>query len=253
MSDSAGASSNQMDDSGHLRTLLIVSRYPTIFIPLAFFSMAIFHFPLWFNRTVVFYKLMGCGRNGTFDIRPDLNQWSVMIFYRQNEIQSTSTAELIDRLCGSFIGWWWRLTKVRNNVLVMEPIAGHGTWDGKSFITGEQPTENVQGRIGVLTRATIRLSRLTAFWKAVPVTADRLEENPGFVYSVGIGEIPFIKQATFSIWETEEQMKAFAYRRTAHREVIRRTREEGWYSEEMFLRFRILFFETDTTNPDKRI
>ena len=103
----------------------------------------------------------------------------------------------------------------------------------------------IEGRIGVLTRASIRLNRLAAFWKAVPSTSKDMDKNDGFVYSIGIGEIPFIKQATFSIWESEAQMKTYAYKMSAHQEVIKRTRAERWYSEEMFLRFKIL-----KTNPE---
>ena len=182
---------------------------------------------------------MGCGKNGTFDVRPDLHQWAIMVFYRQHgttpPIEAWTT-----QLLGSFVSFWWKLFRVRNQYFHLEPTAGHGTWDGKTFIQGAPNQVAHEGKIGVLTRATIRLSRLISFWKAVPAAADQFEKNPGFIYSVGIGEIPFIKQATFSIWENEEQMKAFAYKRTNHKDVIRRTREEGWYSEEMFLRFKIL-------------
>jgi heme-degrading monooxygenase HmoA len=52
--------------------------------------------------------------------------------------------------------------------------------------------------------------------------------------------VPLTKQATFSIWESEAEMKAYAYKMRAHQEVIKRTRDENWYSEEMFLRFRLL-------------
>jgi hypothetical protein len=34
-------------------------------------------------------------------------------------------------------------------------------------------------------------------------------------------------------------MKAFAYQMQAHKSVVKQTRQEAWYSEEMFVRFRI--------------
>jgi hypothetical protein len=63
---------------------------------------------------------------------------------------------------------------------------------------------------------------------------------PGFITSFGIGEIPWIKQATFSIWESKEAMKAFAYGMREHSEVIQKTRRQKWYSEDMFTRFKII-------------
>jgi hypothetical protein len=74
----------------------------------------------------------------------------------------------------------------------------------------------------------------------VPKVAQNMNQQKGFVYSVGIGEIPFIKQATFSIWESSEEMKTFAYKKRDHQEVIQKTRKEQWYTEEMFLRFKVL-------------
>jgi len=179
---------------------------------------------------------MGSGKNGTFDIRPDFNQWAIMVFFDEDRFPQ----EDIQSMLGKFIINWWRFFKANTRFFLLEPYAGHGTWDGKSFITASNKTPDPEGKIAVLTRATIRLSRLLHFWKAVPKTADQLEANKGFIYSIGIGEIPFIKQATFSVWSSIEDMKAFAYKKMAHQDVIRRTRKESWYSEEMFLRFKIL-------------
>jgi heme-degrading monooxygenase HmoA len=96
------------------------------------------------------------------------------------------------------------------------------------------------GMIAVLTRATIRLNKLSAFWKNVETVSSQMRTAKGFITSVGIGEVPFIKQATFSIWQSKEYMKQFAYNMQQHAEVIKKTRKENWYSEEMFVRFKIV-------------
>ena len=183
---------------------------------------------------------MGCGKNGTFDIHPDFNQWAMMVFYKKPMEDSTITQTLINQLIGSFIAKWWTVFQVQTTIYNLEPYAGHGSWDGKQFVENRKGIEDPQGKIGVLTRATIKLTKLKSFWKAVPATAKNLGETKGLIYSVGIGEIPFIKQATFSIWESAEDMKNYAYKMRAHQDVIKKTRMEGWYSEEMFLRFKVI-------------
>jgi hypothetical protein len=92
----------------------------------------------------------------------------------------------------------------------------------------------------VLTRATIRLNRLKNFWQYVDNVASKTNTAKGFIMSVGIGELPWIRQGTFSLWQNKEDMKAFAYQMHEHIEVIQKTRKENWYSEEMFIRFKPL-------------
>jgi hypothetical protein len=89
----------------------------------------------------------------------------------------------------------------------------------------------------VLTRATIRWRRLRAFWSAVPAASDALEHREGLLFSTGIGETPVWRQATFSLWRSEDDIRAFAYKASAHADAIRRTYSEDWYSEELFARF----------------
>jgi hypothetical protein len=222
------------------RSILVVIRYPALLSFLGILSMAIFHFPLFFNKKIGFYKLMGTGKNGSFDIWPDFRQWSVMLFYNKSLFNDVSGKSIAKKLLGTFINTWLKLSQAKVRFIHLEPYAGHGSWDNQSFISQRKSSEEPVGRIAVLTRATIRLTRLIAFWKAVPSTSFQLDQHPGFVFSIGVGEIPLIKQATFSIWESEADMKSYAYKMRAHQEVIKRTRDENWYAEEMFLRFRLL-------------
>ncbi len=217
---------------------LTIIRYPIVFVPFAFIAMAIFRIPLMLNNQIGFYKLMGCGKNGTFDKIPDLQQWAILCAYRKN-INLTGASLQNDKLFGRFISGWLRFFRCECFTILLEPIEGHGSWDKKTVfgLTGNKSEH--QGPIATLTRATIRLNRLSYFWKHVAPVAAGMGTAKGFITSFGIGEIPWIKQATFSVWESREAMKAFAYGMREHTEVIKKTRREKWDSEDMFVRFAI--------------
>lgn len=214
---------------------LTVTRYPKWMGWAGLLSMALFRLPLWLSRKHTFWKLMGTGRNGSFDKQPDWLQWALLEVSEGFDPDKPLTPGMIQR--------WWRFFNCEQWTMLLEPIEGHGSWDGKKCFGALEKQTGYDGRIAVLTRATIRLSQLNRFWGHVDAVAASMANADGFVFSLGIGELPFIKQATFSIWESKEQMKAFSYGMRAHTEVIRKTRLENWYSEEMFVRFRIISCE----------
>jgi heme-degrading monooxygenase HmoA len=217
-----------------LVTLTII-KYPTRFVPFAFFAMAMHRLPLWLHKNISFYKLMGTGKNGTFDKIPDLNQWAIMAAHKENITEIN-----IENLYGNFIAKWFRFFKCTIIIYQLEPVESHGTWDGKKPFGILPAKSEYEGKIAVITRATIRLNKLKYFWQNVAPIAVKMEEAKGFITSYGVGEVPWIKQATFSIWESKEDMKNFAYGMKEHAEVIKKTRQQKWYSEDMFTRFKVL-------------
>jgi heme-degrading monooxygenase HmoA len=224
---------------------LTIVRYPEWMGWAGFLSMALFRFPLWLQNKSIFWKLMGCGRNGSFDKTPDWRQWAILEIW-DDHMHAHKHPHSIER--------YWQFFGCEKWTLLLKPLEGHGLWDGKEAFGTLPKQTDYNGTIAILTRATIRISRLSHFWKQVDRVAEKMSTSPGFITSVGIGEVPWIKQATFSIWESKEAMKNFAYRMQEHADVVRKTRQENWYSEEMFVRFQIIENEGSLRgqNPLKR-
>ena len=225
-----------------MKVVLTLTRYRSKHIIFALHAMALFRPSLFFNRNISFSQLLGCGKNGTFDIHPDWNQYGIF------SVQNDCNLELLEKdynawkraNYGSFISGWWKFFGCTTMTVLLDPIMAHGKWAGKELFKDVKPSKPRDGRIAVLTRASIRLNKVQSFFKNVPAVEKQMHQADGLLFSVGVGEAPLIRQATFSIWENAEKMKAFAYNMQEHKEVIRKTRDEKWYSEEMFARFSVI-------------
>ena len=224
-------------------TILTVFNYPRYFFVPGLFSMALFRLPLLWQKKHDFIKLMGTGINGSFDIHPDWQQWTIFSVssHPPEFFDNSDQDEMLKGLYGTFIARWCRWWKCECCFMICEVKEGHGTWNGKTFGSRGSKSEDHEGMMAVLTRATIRLSKLKAFWKNVGPVNAKMKGTPGLLYSIGIGEVPFTRQSTFSVWQSKKQMQSFAYSMHDHREVIAKTRKEKWYSEEMFLRLKPLY------------
>lgn len=222
---------------------LTIVRYPKKLIPLAFLSMAVHRLPLMLNGGCTFYKLMGSGRNGTFDLTPDLQQWALLAVWKTQK----DFDEFKER---SFVSRWWKNFAQEQWTVLLQPITSHGSWDKQQPFGTSFEKNQYEGPVAVLTRATIRLNKLKGFWSNVDKVAQLMSNAPGFIASFGIGEAPLFRQATFSIWESVDDIKNFAYKSPEHAEVIKKTREENWYSEELFARFQIISTEGSLNGSD---
>ncbi len=176
-----------------------------------------------------FYRLMGSGKGKGFNPFPDWSVYSLLQVWK-NEAAADEffkTSELIRS---------YQSHTKEQITLFMKSIAANGTWVGKSpFEKSVSLVPNLP--IAIITRATIKRNWLLRFWKYVPTSEKGLEGNDGLIYTKGVGEVPIIQMATFSLWKNFEAVKKFAYQSKEHQEAIRRTRKNDWYSEELFARF----------------
>ncbi len=180
-----------------------------------------------------FFRLLGTGSGSQMTLSADLRRWALLAFWRDD-------AALDAFLQTSDIPRRWDALGAERYDLRLATARAKGSWSRASFdVTGAAPLLP-DAPVAILTRAAIRPSRLARFWPAVARPAMDLSSHPAHLASVGIGDLPVLRQATFSLWSSLQGAQDFAYRRAAHREVIDRTRNESWYSSELFVRFQPL-------------
>ena len=213
-----------------------INRVGRCCIPRAFTRMALDRPVLARTPGLKFWKLLGTGSGRSFSIRDaDPTTWALFAVWEDLDAWATFTAT------SSYARVWMRLADEQWSAL-LEPVKWRGTWSGRSPFGSGAAGAPLHGdeAIAVLTRARVRPSQWRTFARSVPPVAAAVNSTPGLQYTIGIGEAPIGLQATFSLWNSESEMTSFAYGHDAHRDVIRRTVETGWYSEEMFARFRVL-------------
>ncbi|MCP9489574.1 MAG: hypothetical protein MSC31_06815 [Solirubrobacteraceae bacterium MAG38_C4-C5] len=202
-----------------------------------------------------FWKLLGTGRGETMTLGADLRRWALFGVWEDVAALETFLAE-------SQVPARWRALEAETFHVRLEPLRSHGAWGGSDPLAqapgagplapagprgtsapaagGESAGSPAahDGPVAILTRARIRATRLRAFYGAIQPPATELLRASGRLASVGVGEWPVARQATFSVWRSLSDAQAYAYRSPAHAEVVRRTRAEDWYAEELFARFR---------------
>ena len=207
----------------------------------AFTQMGLRPFKTGVARGLTFAKMLGTGGGNGFSIKPNLNRYAWLAVWdcEDDARDFFKTHALFQSFKAHSTGY---------SVIYLSPTAAHGRWDGVQPFK-VSASFDASARVAVLTRARIKLNFLYRFWKYVPATSAAVDAAEGRQYSIGIGQLPLIEQATFSVWASGKQMMDYAYKSRYHAEVVRKTRELGWYSEELFARFSVLDTEGERIFP----
>ena len=177
---------------------------------------------------LVFWRLLGTGHDDDTGRGADLSRSALFAVWDDEQ-------RLDAFLADSPIARRWRSAEESWHVR-LRSIGGHGTWKGVDALAGLD-AGTADGPVAIITRANVRRGSWRAFGAASEVVDAELHRAPGLVDVVGIGETPVGSLATFSLWQSLAAARNFAYSMPDHLEVVRRTRAEGWYAEEMFARF----------------
>jgi hypothetical protein len=119
-------------------------------------------------------------------------------------------------------------------VALLRPVSVRGSWSGQALAATGSVREGEP--VASLTRAAIRPLKAARFWRHSPPAESDLARAPGCGLAVGLGEAPLLRQATFSVWDNQAAMDAYA-RGSGHARASAGAWREDWFSEWMFVRF----------------
>ena len=199
----------------------------------AFTQMGIYKKLLYNVKGLKFYRLLGTGGKTGFGLYPDFKTYCFLSVW-ENKSDALSFIEK-NKFILNYIE---RAKSIR--VLSLVAFQSIGKWSGiNPFLNDLDDSESKNQKVAILTRARISPIKIFRFWKSIPKASKEISKAKGVYFYKGIGEIPFLEQATISLWNSVEDVKEFAYKSKIHKNIIRKTKKENWYLEELFCRFYI--------------
>ncbi len=202
-----------------------------------------------------FAKVMGSGHGGGFSLRPSASHQGLITVFEHPD-------QAHDFLSSPYVAACHERARESWSAMLSVDSA-RGEWDGQAWartpvapdassVLDEHSSPALP--LAVITRASIRPAKTMAFWRYAPAAQADLERSPGCLLAMGLGEVPLVRQCTFSLWRNTASMLAYAHT-GAHQTAIEAAHRNGFFSESLFLRMRVLSqqgrwktHEADTTN-----
>lgn len=200
----------------------------------AFVMMGLARFELYRTPHLKFWKLLGSGTGEGFTPIPNWGVYAILCVWDDRVLgrRAYDRHPLFAR---------YKRHSAQAATLFLEAFSTRGEWSGHRPFSIR--TQEDDGPVAILTRATVRWSKIVNFWKHAPAISERIGANPDVLFKIGLGEVPLRQQLTFSIWQNVNDMAQFAHSNGAHKAAIECVRSGRWFKEELYARFNITEIE----------
>jgi spheroidene monooxygenase len=193
-------------------------------------QMATARFALKAVRGIGTVKLCGSGVGEGFTPIPDTSVYAILATWPDHDTARRA-------MFGTQVFRRYAEMADERMTIFLTPASARGRWDGKAPFTPQDIT--LDGPVAALTRATVKLRSAGRFWKQEPAISRAIGQDPNVLFKIGIGELPLVRQATFSVWPDVASMAAFARADGPHASAIREVREGKLFKEDLYARFRV--------------
>lgn len=216
--------------SGAPITTVTVLRFPPGQRLWAFQQMGRARAPLAATPGLMFWRLCGSGGGLGFSARPDLSRYALIATWSSEHV-------LDDFFARSPLFADYRARAGEAWTIALLTARGRGSWGGTCPF-GPGLSDLPEGLpVVAITRARLRLRGFLNFWARVPAINRRLLRAPGLRAALGIGELPWIRPVTFSVWDDAASLEQFAWAGSNHQAVARAALARRWFAEDLFFRF----------------
>jgi spheroidene monooxygenase len=182
-------------------------------------------------------KVMGSGHGGGFSLRPSATHQGLICTFSHLDL----ALKFLDS--PAVQAYRSRARECWTGVLAVQSARGH--WDKQAWqasseqALGEQTRLNDPAPFAVLTRASIVPTKAMAFWRYAPAAQADLGQTPGCLLAMGLGEVPLVRQCTFSLWKDTAAMLQYAHQ-GAHQTASAAAYKHQFFSESLFVRMQVL-------------
>ena len=184
-------------------------------------------------KQISFFKLFGSGIGEGFTPYPNTSVYAILSVWNnlgeaENNIEEREIYEN------------YRTHSIENWTVFLSPISSKGYWDKTNpFKPNKNEFKKKDHMLAALTRATIKPKIMLKFWSKVPAISKVIGNDKNVLFKMGLGEIPWFHQVTFSIWPNAKTMADFARKDGPHAKAIKAVREGNWFYEELYAWFEV--------------